>query len=125
MTRFCVIEMGARHVGDIARLCAIAKPHIGIVLVVGNAHLGEFGSPEGIARAKSELIDSLSPHGVAILGTYDPYTPHMGEGVIVSELLLASEAIVMFGLPILNFEKALLTLILLVHLAAHQFRCVC
>ncbi len=79
-TRFCVIEMGARHIGDIGKLCQLAKPHIGIVLVVGSAHLGEFGSREAIARAKGELIDSLPPHGVAILGTYDPLTPRMGEG---------------------------------------------
>ena len=79
-TRFCVIEMGARHNGDIGKLCELAKPHIGIVLVVGSAHLGEFGSREAIARAKGELIDSLPPHGVAILGTYDPLTPKMGEG---------------------------------------------
>ena len=79
-SKFCVVEMGARHMGDIAELCAIAKPHIGIVLVVGTAHLGEFGSREAIARTKGELIDSLPDHGVAILGTYDPLTPHMGEG---------------------------------------------
>jgi UDP-N-acetylmuramoyl-tripeptide--D-alanyl-D-alanine ligase len=77
---FCVVEMGARHSGDIASLCKIAKPHIGIVLVVGTAHLGEFGSREAIARTKGELINSLSEHGVAILGTYDPLTPKMGEG---------------------------------------------
>ena len=79
-SRFCVVEMGARHNGDIKSLCAIAKPHIGVVLVVGSAHLGEFGSREAIARTKGELIDSLPEHGVAILGTYDPLTPHMGEG---------------------------------------------
>ena len=79
-TRFCVIEMGARHAGDITMLCQIARPHIGVVLVVGSAHLGEFGSREAIAHTKSELIESLSEHGVAILGTYGPFTPHMGEG---------------------------------------------
>ena len=78
-TRFCVIEMGARHPGDIKALCQIAKPHIGVVLVVGSAHLGEFGSREAIAHAKGELIDALPEHGVAILGDYDPLTPHMGE----------------------------------------------
>ena len=79
-TRFCVIEMGARHAGDITALCEVAKPNIGIVLVVGSAHLGEFGSREAIASAKGELIDSLSEHGVAILGTYDSFTPDMGDG---------------------------------------------
>ena len=80
LTQFCVVEMGARHMGDIARLCQIAQPHIGIVLVVGSAHLGEFGSRDAIAQTKSELINSLPEHGVAILGSYDPLTPRMGEG---------------------------------------------
>ncbi len=80
LTQFCVVEMGARHMGDITNLCKIAKPHIGIVLVVGTAHLGEFGSREAIARTKSELINSLPEHGVAILGSYDALTPLMGEG---------------------------------------------
>ena len=79
-TRFCVVEMGARHMGDITALCAIAKPQIGVVLVVGSAHLGEFGSRAAIAKAKGELIDALPEHGVAVLGEYDELTPHMGEG---------------------------------------------
>jgi UDP-N-acetylmuramoyl-tripeptide--D-alanyl-D-alanine ligase len=79
-TRFCILEMGARHTGDIKYLCSIAKPQIGLVLVVGSAHLGEFGSFEGIAKTKGELIDSLPGSGIAILGSYDNFTPHMGEG---------------------------------------------
>jgi len=79
-TRYCIVEMGARHKGDIAHLCDIAQPHIGLVLVVGTAHLGEFGSTEAIAATKGELIDSLSDSGIAILGTYDPFTPAMGTG---------------------------------------------
>ena len=59
-TKFCIVEMGARHIGDIAALCEIAKPEIGAVLKVGNAHIGEFGSREAIAEAKSELITSLT-----------------------------------------------------------------
>jgi UDP-N-acetylmuramoyl-tripeptide--D-alanyl-D-alanine ligase len=76
-TKFCILEMGARHKGDIARLCEIAQPNIGVVLVVGTAHLGEFGSVEAIAETKSELIQSLGPEGVAILGSYDKHTPAM------------------------------------------------
>jgi UDP-N-acetylmuramoyl-tripeptide--D-alanyl-D-alanine ligase len=85
-TKFCILEMGARHKGDIARLCEIAQPNIGIVLVVGTAHLGEFGSVQAIAETKSELIKSLGPDGVAILGSYDQYTPAMAslhEGRII------------------------------------------
>jgi UDP-N-acetylmuramoyl-tripeptide--D-alanyl-D-alanine ligase len=80
-TRFCVVEMGARHVGDIDRLCRIVRPNIGVVLTVGSAHLGEFGSVENIAIAKSELVRSLSHEGVAILGQYDSYTSKMANGL--------------------------------------------
>lgn len=76
-TRYCVVEMGARHEGDIAKLAAIAAPNIGVVLKVGSAHKGEFGSVEAIARTKSELISALAPSAVAILGTYDEFTPTM------------------------------------------------
>lgn len=76
-TRFCIVEMGARHKGDIAHLCKIAQPDIGVVLKVGTAHLGEFGSQEAIAETKSELISSLRPNAVAILGQYDVFTPQM------------------------------------------------
>ena len=84
-TKYCIVEMGARHIGDIAALCEIAKPHIGAVLKVGNAHLGEFGSREAIAQAKSELITALNSGGTAVLGTYDQFTSAMqvAEGVTV------------------------------------------
>jgi UDP-N-acetylmuramoyl-tripeptide--D-alanyl-D-alanine ligase len=76
-TRYCIVEMGARHKGDIAHLCSIAQPNVGVVLKVGTAHLGEFGSVEKIAETKSELISSLSAEATGILGTYDEYTPKM------------------------------------------------
>ncbi len=89
-TRFCILEMGARHVGDIARLCEIAKPNIGVVLTVGTAHIGEFGSREVIAQTKGELIASLDKDGIAILGTYDEFTPkmaslHQGQVILFGE----------------------------------------
>ena len=86
-TKFCVIEMGARHMGDIAALCEIAKPNIGVVLRVAAAHLGEFGSLEKIAQTKSEMIEGLHGKGIAILGSYDAYTPAMRakhSGVVVT-----------------------------------------
>ena len=76
-TKYCILEMGARHQGDIAALCEMAKPSVGVVLRVGTAHLGEFGSVEKIAQTKSELIQGLGPDAVAVLGTYDPYTKAM------------------------------------------------
>ena len=73
--------MGARHIGDISHLVEIAEPNIGVVLNVGQAHLGEFGSREKIAEAKGELIAGLPEDGIAVLGNYDPFTPVMAEGM--------------------------------------------
>lgn len=70
-TRFLVVEMGARGVGHIAALCEIAPPHIGVVLNVGSAHVGEFGSAEVIAQAKGELVEALSSDGIAVLNADD------------------------------------------------------
>jgi len=68
-TRFLVLEYGARGPGHIARLARIAPPAVAVVLNVGSAHLGEFGSREAIARAKAEL---LAGDGVAVLNADDP-----------------------------------------------------
>ena len=76
-TTFCILEMGARHQGDIAALCEMAQPDVGVVLRVGTAHLGEFGSVEKIAQTKGELIQSLRSDAIAVLGTYDPHTKAM------------------------------------------------
>jgi UDP-N-acetylmuramoyl-tripeptide--D-alanyl-D-alanine ligase len=71
-TRFLVLEMGARGPGHIARLCRIARPDVGVVLNVGSAHLGEFGSAEVIAQAKGELVEALPESGTAVLNADDP-----------------------------------------------------
>jgi UDP-N-acetylmuramoyl-tripeptide--D-alanyl-D-alanine ligase len=71
-TRYLVLEMGSRGRGHIARLCQVARPDVGVVLNVGSAHLGEFGSPEGIAQAKGELVEALAEAGTAVLNADDP-----------------------------------------------------
>ena len=76
-TKFCIVEMGARHGGDISSLTKIALPDVGAVLKVGNAHIGEFGSREKIALAKGELVAGLKSGAIAVLGTYDEFTPKM------------------------------------------------
>lgn len=76
-TRHVVLEMGARGRGHIAELCAVARPDVGVVLNVGTAHLGEFGSREAIAMAKQELVESLAPEGTAILNAADPLVVNM------------------------------------------------
>jgi UDP-N-acetylmuramoyl-tripeptide--D-alanyl-D-alanine ligase len=73
-TRYLVLEMGARHKGDIAYLATLTPPRTGIVLNVGSAHVGEFGGREAIAEAKSELVQALptaADGGVAILNADD------------------------------------------------------
>src|SRR5246127_5303140 len=71
-TDYLVLEMSARHPGNIAALADIAPPAIGVVLNVGTAHLGEFGSREAIARTKAELPQSVPSSGVVILNVDDP-----------------------------------------------------
>jgi UDP-N-acetylmuramoyl-tripeptide--D-alanyl-D-alanine ligase len=71
-TRFLVAEMGARGIGHIAYLCDIAPPRIGVVLNVGQAHVGEFGGKAAIAQAKGELVESLPDDGWAVLNIDDP-----------------------------------------------------
>jgi UDP-N-acetylmuramoyl-tripeptide--D-alanyl-D-alanine ligase len=76
-TRHLVLELSARGPGHIAHLCEIAPPRIGVVLNVGSAHLGEFGSREGIAQAKGELVEALPEHGLAVLNADDPLVAAM------------------------------------------------
>ena len=70
-TRFLVVEMGADHVGNIAYLCDIVRPDIGVVLMVGTAHAGSFGGVANIARTKGELVEALGPDGIAVLNLDD------------------------------------------------------
>lgn len=70
-TRFLVSEMGARGLGHVAWLCSITRPDVSLVLNVGTAHLGEFGSREGIAQAKGEIVEALRPEGWAVLNADD------------------------------------------------------
>ena len=93
-TKYCILEMGARHVGDIAKLTELANPNVGVVLVVGTAHLGEFGSVEAIAKTKSELIKALSPKMTAVLGTYDQFTPKMADSLDLNTVLFGDGQIV-------------------------------
>jgi UDP-N-acetylmuramoyl-tripeptide--D-alanyl-D-alanine ligase len=76
-TRYLVLETSARGIGHIRFLTEIAPPHIGVVLNVGSAHLGEFGSRDAIAQAKGELVDALPHAGVAILNADDPLVAAM------------------------------------------------
>ncbi|MDR1592906.1 MAG: UDP-N-acetylmuramoyl-tripeptide--D-alanyl-D-alanine ligase [Prevotellaceae bacterium] len=56
-TEIAIVEMGANHLGEIATLCEIAHPTIGLITNIGKAHLEGFGSEEGVRKAKGELYD--------------------------------------------------------------------
>ncbi|MGQ4516035.1 UDP-N-acetylmuramoyl-tripeptide--D-alanyl-D-alanine ligase [Streptomyces sp. DW26H14] len=79
-TRYLVMEMGARYIGDIRYLTGLVPPRVGLVLNVGTAHIGEFGSRENIALAKGEMVESLPPAeegGIAVLNADDPLVSEM------------------------------------------------
>jgi UDP-N-acetylmuramoyl-tripeptide--D-alanyl-D-alanine ligase len=66
-----VVEMGMRGLGEIARLCGIARPTIGVVTRVAASHTERVGGIEGVARAKRELIEQLPSDGIAVLNADD------------------------------------------------------
>jgi UDP-N-acetylmuramoyl-tripeptide--D-alanyl-D-alanine ligase len=70
-TEAVVVEMGARGVGHIAELCAIASPTIGIVTRVAAVHTEVFGHIDEVARTKGELVESLPFSGTAVLNADD------------------------------------------------------
>jgi UDP-N-acetylmuramoyl-tripeptide--D-alanyl-D-alanine ligase len=74
-TEALVLVLGARAHGDIAALCAIARPTVGVITNIGLAHAGSLGGRAGVARAKGELLEALDDHGLAVLDAGDPETP--------------------------------------------------
>jgi len=87
-TRFLVLEMAARAVGHIRYLSEIARPQVGAVLNVGVAHIGLFGTAEGIAEAKGELVEALPDDGVAVLNADDPLVAGMASRTKARVLLV-------------------------------------
>lgn len=83
--------MGARGAGHIAYLTTIAPPQVGVVLNVGHAHVGEFGSVDHVAVAKSELVAALPADGVAVLNADDHRVRAMAE-VTPARVVLVGEA---------------------------------
>jgi len=94
-TRYLVLEMGARHVGDIRYLTGLVPPAVGLVINVGSAHLGEFGSRAAIAAAKGELVEALPDAdggGVAVLNADDELVAAMAGRTAARVLLYGRPA---------------------------------
>jgi UDP-N-acetylmuramoyl-tripeptide--D-alanyl-D-alanine ligase len=93
-TRYLVLEMGARHAGDIRYLTGLVPPAVGLVINVGTAHLGEFGSRAAIAAAKGELVEALpgaGSGGLAVLNADDELVAAMA-GRTTAKVLLYGRA---------------------------------
>ena len=73
--RYAVAEMGMNHTGEISYLSKIAKPTVALINNAGNAHIGELGSFEAIAKAKGEIFEGLAETGTAIINTDDVFAP--------------------------------------------------
>ena len=90
-TKVLMLEMGMRGFGEIAELCAIARPTIGVVTRVAEAHSDRVGGIEGVARAKAELIEALPSDGIAILNADDARVRAMS-AMCAGRVLLYGEA---------------------------------
>jgi len=88
-TEVTIVEMGARGIGHITELCAVARPTVAIVTAVELAHSEHMGGLDDIARAKSELVECLPHAGAAILNADDPRVAAMAR--------LTSADVVLFG----------------------------
>lgn len=85
-----IVEMGMRGIGQIARLCEIAKPDFGLVTNVGTSHVELLGTQDAVATAKSELVESVPADGAVFLNGDDAYSESMSS--------VAKAPVVLYGL---------------------------
>lgn len=76
-TRYLVLEMGASAPGDIAYLTRIAPLDVAVVLMVGTAHAGGYGSMDALAEEKATILDGVVPGGVGLINADDPRVARM------------------------------------------------
>jgi UDP-N-acetylmuramoyl-tripeptide--D-alanyl-D-alanine ligase len=92
--RFAVMEMGMNHSGEIARLCQIARPSVGLLTNIGPAHLEAFGTLESVAKAKGELFEALEAEHWAVINFDDPRIRELAQNCQARKITfgLSSEA---------------------------------
>lgn len=106
-----VLEMGMYAQGEIALLCQLAQPQIGVITIVGPVHMSRLGSLEAIVKAKQELVEALPADGLAILNRDEPLVMGMAEHTdaqiftygLSSEADLWADEIVSMGLAGVRF----------------------
>ncbi len=76
-----IVEMGARYKGDIAEICRLTPPEMGILTAIGPQHLETFGSQEAITSTKGELLEALPADGVAVINQDNPYCRELAQEV--------------------------------------------
>ncbi len=76
-TELCLVEMGMRGFGQIAELCEIARPDVGVITAIGPVHLELVGSVDGVARSKAELVDALPEGGIAVVPRAAELEPYL------------------------------------------------
>ena len=98
--RYAVIEIGANHAGEIARLAALVQPKIAVITNAAPAHLEGFGSLEGVAHAKGEILTSEVPPEIVILNADDEFFAYWCS-------LIPDVDVISFGLaPQANFRAS-------------------
>ena len=83
-TELLIVEMGMRGLGEIAALCAVALPDVGVITNIGPVHLERLGTIERVAQAKAELLLALPPGGIGVIPEDSPeLEPFVPDGLDV------------------------------------------
>lgn len=82
--RYAVFELGANHIGEIAHTVAIVKPQVALINNIAPAHIGEFGSIEGVAQTKGEIYQGLDAEGTAVVNDDDAFA-HFWDEILVTK----------------------------------------
>jgi len=85
--RYAVFELGANHIGEIAHTVAIVQPDVTLINNIAPAHVAGFGSIDGVARAKGEIHQGLSPAGIAVVNEDDAYA-HFWDDILADKKVL-------------------------------------
>ena len=75
--RYAILELGANHIGEIAYTANLVRPDVACILNIGTAHLGEFGSRDGICQTKAEIFQTLTDEQFAVVPDNDDYAQQL------------------------------------------------